>query len=61
MKKAPDAVIYYHTHHFLEEHHYLTPEPSNDFAVWVSDALGDEVLGERLASVDTFEFPSLEL
>jgi small-conductance mechanosensitive channel len=59
LKKAPDAVVYYHTHHFLEEHHYLTPEPSNDFAVWVSDALGEEVLGERLASVNTFEFPNL--
>ena len=59
MKKVPDAVIYYHTHRFLEEHHYLTPEPSNDFAVWVSDALGEEVLGERLASVNTFEFPNL--
>jgi small-conductance mechanosensitive channel len=59
LKKAPEAVIYYHTHRFLEEHHYLTPEPSNDFAVWVSDALGEEVLGERLVSVNTFEFPSL--
>ena len=59
LKTAPDAVVYYHTHHFLEEHQYLTPEPSNDFGIWVSDALGDEVLGERLASVDTSEFPNL--
>lgn len=59
LKEAPDSVIFYHTHHFIEEHHYLTPEPANDFAMWVTDALGDEVLGERLASVDTFEFPTL--
>jgi small-conductance mechanosensitive channel len=59
LKKAPEGVIYYHTHHFLEQHHYLTPEPANDFAGWVSDALGDEVLGERLASIDTFGFPNL--
>jgi len=59
LKEAPDAVVYYHTHHFLEQHHYLTPEPSNDFAVWVGDTLGDEVLGERLASVDTFDFTNL--
>jgi small-conductance mechanosensitive channel len=59
LKKAPDSIIYYHTHHFLEEHHYLTPEPANDFAVWVTDALGDNVLGEKLASVDTFAFSSL--
>ena len=59
LKNSPDSVVYYHTHHFLEEHHYLTPEPANDFAVWASDALGDEVLGERLASVDVFDLPSL--
>jgi small-conductance mechanosensitive channel len=60
LKTMPDAVIYYHTHHFLEQHHYLTPEPSNDFAVWVNDALGDDVLSEGLASVDTFAFSNLE-
>lgn len=59
LKKVPESVVYYHTHHFLEEHHYLTPEPANDFALWVSDALGDEVLGERLASVDAFDFPTI--
>lgn len=59
LRTAPEAMIYYHTHHFLEEQHYLTPEPSNDFAVWVTDSLGDEVLGERLASIDTFEFATL--
>jgi len=59
LNKAPETVVYYHTHHFMEEHHYLTPEPANDFAVWVADAMGDEVLGEKLASVDTFSFPDL--
>lgn len=59
LKKAPDSVIYYHTHHFLEEYHYLTPEPANDFALWVSDELSDEVLGEKLASIDTFGFPTI--
>jgi small-conductance mechanosensitive channel len=59
LKTAPDSVVYYHTHNFIEEHHYLTPEPANDFSVWVSDALGDDVLGERLAAIDTFEFTSL--
>jgi small-conductance mechanosensitive channel len=59
IKEVPDAVIYYHTHHFLEEHHYLTPEPANDFALWVSDELGDEVLGEKLASIDIFDFSTI--
>ncbi len=59
LKKAPDSVVYFHTHHFLEEQHYLRSEPSNDFALWVADALGDEVMGERLAAVDTFAFPTM--
>jgi small-conductance mechanosensitive channel len=59
LRTASEPVIYFHTHHFLEQHHYLTPEPSNDFALWVTAALGDEALGERLASVNTFEFSNL--
>jgi small-conductance mechanosensitive channel len=59
LKTAPEPVIYFHTHHFLQQHHYLTPEPSNDFALWVTAALGNEALGERLASVNTFEFSNL--
>jgi len=59
IREAPDAVIYYHTHSFLEEYQFLTPEPANDFALWVEDALGYEVLAERLASIDTFEFPTI--
>jgi small-conductance mechanosensitive channel len=59
LKNVPDSIIYYHTHHFLEQHFYLTPEPANDFATWASNSLGDEMLGERLASVDTMGFSSL--
>ena len=60
LKVVPEAVIYYHTHHFLEEHHYLTPQPANDLALWVDDALGDDVLAEKLAAVDTFQFTNLQ-
>jgi len=59
LKAAPDAVIYYHTYHFLEEHQYLTPEPANDFALWVGDALDDDVLSEKLANIDTFAYSSI--
>jgi small-conductance mechanosensitive channel len=59
LKKVPNEVIYYHTHHFLEEHQYLIPELSNDFAIWVKDAVGNSALAERLASVNTFEFTNL--
>lgn len=60
LKVVPESVIYFHTHHFLEAHHYLTPQPTNDLAMWVDEALGDEVLAERLASVDTYQFSSLQ-
>ncbi|MBI4286780.1 MAG: mechanosensitive ion channel [Chloroflexi bacterium] len=59
LKTASDAVVHYHTHRLFEEHRYITPEPSNDFANWVNNALGEEVLAERLASVSTFELANI--
>jgi small-conductance mechanosensitive channel len=60
LKEVPEAVVYYHTHNFVEEYQFLTPEPTNDFALWVQDALGYDILAERLASIDTFEFSTIE-
>lgn len=59
LKTAPDACVYHHTHRFLQQHQHLSPEPPNDFAFWVAESLGDEELGERLASVDTVRFSTL--
>ena len=59
IREMPDSVIYYHVHHFLEEHLYLTPEPANDFAIWVNNTLGNDLLSERLASIDTFTLPNI--
>jgi hypothetical protein len=59
LKGVPDSVVYYHVHRFLEEHLYVTPEPANDFAIWVNSTLGNEILGEQLASIDTFAFPTI--
>jgi small-conductance mechanosensitive channel len=59
LNEVPDAVVYYHTHSFVEEYQFLTPEPTNDFALWVRDALGYDILAERLASIDTFEFSTI--
>jgi septum formation topological specificity factor MinE len=58
-KSAPDSSIYFHTHRFLNQHQHLSPEPPNDFAYWVSNILGDDVLGERLWSVDIVRFKSI--
>lgn len=60
LKKIPGASVYYHTHRFLQQHHYLSPEPPNDFAYWATNILSLEALGERLASIDIVKFSSIE-
>lgn len=56
IKEAPDSAIYHHTHRFLLQHQYLSPEPPNDFAYWVTVALGEGRLGEKLASIDIMKY-----
>jgi hypothetical protein len=60
LTSVPHMSIYYHTHRFLQQHHYLSPEPPNDFAYWVTDVLNDAPLGERLSSVDIIQFNTIE-
>ena len=60
LRTVPESSVYHHTHFFLLQHHYLTPEPTNDFAYWVTHVLGEEPLGELLASIDIMEHPSLQ-
>jgi len=59
IRNVPGSCIYHHTHRFLQQHIYLSPEPPNDFAYWVTETLGDEQLGEKLASIDTIQFDSI--
>lgn len=59
IKKVPGSSIYYHTHHFLQLHQYLSPEPPNDFAHWITNSLNEEVLGEKIASIDTIQYPTI--
>lgn len=60
LKEVPSSSIYYHTHHFLQQHQYLSPEPPNDFAYWVRNVLGDKILGEILFSLDILRFSHIE-
>jgi hypothetical protein len=59
VKTVPGSCIYHHTHRFLEQHLDLSPEPPNDFAYWVTEALGDMDLGEKLSSIDTILFSTI--
>ncbi|MDO8662512.1 MAG: DUF5752 family protein [Candidatus Omnitrophota bacterium] len=59
VKEAPDSCIYHHTHRFLQQHQYLSPEPPNDFAYWVNEVLGERGLGEKLLNIDTIQYSSI--
>lgn len=59
IKKVSGSSIYHHTHRFLQQHQYLSPEPPNDFAYWVTEVLGEDELGEKLASIDTMQYSTL--
>jgi len=59
IKQVTGSCIYHHTHRFLQQHQYLSPEPPNDFAYWVSKVLGEDELGEKLASIDTIQFSTV--
>ncbi|MBI3004871.1 MAG: hypothetical protein HYY49_05580 [Ignavibacteriales bacterium] len=60
IKTSPESSIYYHTHHYLQQHHFLSPEPPNDFAYWIQEVLNEPHLGEMMYSVDVVQFKSLE-
>lgn len=59
LREASGSMIYFHTHHFLAQHQYLSPEPPNDFAYWATNVLQEDRLGEQLAAVDIVQFRSL--
>lgn len=59
LKTVPGSAVYHHTHHFLQQHQYLSPEPPNDFAYWVNGVLGEERLGEMLAAIDTIQYSTI--
>ncbi|MBI3306185.1 MAG: hypothetical protein HYZ84_00055 [Candidatus Omnitrophica bacterium] len=59
IRTVPGSVIYHHTHHYLQRHQLLSPEPPNDFAFWVTEILQEQKLGEKLVSVNTSDFKSI--
>jgi hypothetical protein len=59
IQEASLASIYHHTHHFLQQYEFLSPEPPNDFAYWLTNVLKDNVLGEQVAAIDLRQFHRL--
>ncbi len=59
LKDVPGSSIYHHTHRFLQQHQFFSPEPPNDFAFWVTWILGEDELGEKLSSIDIIQYSSI--
>ncbi len=59
LRNVPDGVIYYHTHHVLQERLFLREIPPNDFAYWAGAALFDNELSEKLAAINILDFSNL--
>lgn len=61
IEEVPAESIFYHTHSAFLRSRYLAAPYHNDFATWAAIQVRDRVLGERLAVVDPFDFPDVEL
>jgi hypothetical protein len=59
LKEVDDSSIFYHTHQQYLAHHFERPSFHNDFAIWVSEALLEERLAEKLTSIDLLAFSSI--
>ena len=60
VERAEAASIFFHTHDYVREHHFLSREYPSDFAYWVAEILQEKGLAERLAFVDLRHFTSIE-
>lgn len=59
IKEVDGSVIFHHTHHFVQQLHFVQDEPRNDFAYWVSESLDEPELSEVLNSIDPTEYDSI--
>jgi len=59
LKEVTGSSIFYHTHHQYLAHHFEKPTFHNDFSLWASQALQEQRLAEKLASIDLLAFSSI--
>lgn len=60
LEEVPIDTIYYHTAARFLRFEVLDSMFPNDFAMWATREVRDQVLGERLGVIDPFDFPNLE-
>ncbi|HUI54492.1 MAG TPA: DUF5752 family protein [Bryobacteraceae bacterium] len=59
LTQVSGSCIFYHTHYLYLVHHFEKPRFYNEFANWVSHALQEERLAERLAAIDLLAITSI--
>jgi hypothetical protein len=60
LEEIPAGSVFYHTHGYFLRHRPVTTAYGNDFAAWLATQVRDQVLAERLAVVNPFEYAGLE-
>ena len=59
VRRVPGASIFYHTHYLYVTQHFIPPRFYNDFAAWVSEALLERRLAEKIGAIDLLSVVSI--
>lgn len=59
LRDVSGSSVFYHTHHGFLSHHFEKPVVYNDFAAWVSEALQEDALAEKLGAIDLLAFTTI--
>ena len=59
LKEVSGSSVFFHTHRQYVTHHLDKYQHPNDFAEWVSVALQEEALAERLGAIDLLSYTSI--
>ena len=59
LKRCTGSAIFYHVFQSYRERHFSIEKYHSDFAQWISASLDEEVLAERLGSLDFRDFTSI--
>jgi hypothetical protein len=59
LQESTGSSIFYHTHYLYLTQHFVEPRFYNEFAGWISTALQERRLAERIGAIDMLSVPSL--
>lgn len=60
LKEIGESSVFCHTHQAFREYDFARGTSTNDFAYWAREALREETLAERFASIDIREYTNLK-